>query len=97
MKKLLLSLALIFCCTFGIFAQKAFTPSTKSYVNVPILKVFEHRDAYALRHTGQVPGRGRGQWVHVRGAGSTRIEVRLQRRETGRLHSRAVVPNAAAL
>ena len=51
----------------------------------------------ALRHTGQVPGRGRGQWVHVRGAGSTRIEVRLQRRETGRLHSRAVVPNAAAL
>ena len=50
MKKLLLSLALIFCCTFGIFAQKAFTPSTKSYVNVPILKVFEHRDAYVVTY-----------------------------------------------
>ena len=33
MKKVFLSLALIFCCTFGIFAQKAFVQSSRSYVN----------------------------------------------------------------
>lgn len=28
----------------------------------------------ALRHTGQAPGRGRGLWVRMRGAGSTQTE-----------------------
>ena len=50
MKKFVISLALIFCCTFSIFAQKAFEQSSKSYVNVPILKVFEHREAYVVAY-----------------------------------------------
>ena len=50
MKKVFLSLALIFCCTFGVFAQKAFVQSSRSYVNVPILKVFEHREAYVIAY-----------------------------------------------
>lgn len=49
-KKLFITLALIFCCTFSIFAQKAFTQSSKSYVNVPILKVYEHREAYVVAY-----------------------------------------------
>ena len=49
-KKLFITLALIFCCTFSIFAQKAFTQSSRSYVNVPILKVYEHREAYVVAY-----------------------------------------------
>ena len=48
MKKRFLILALILCCTFSIFAQKAFEQSSRSYVNVPVLKVFEHKDAYVV-------------------------------------------------
>ncbi len=50
MKKRFLILALIFCCTCGIFAQKAFEQSSKSYVNVPIIKVFEHKEAYVVAY-----------------------------------------------
>lgn len=48
MKKRLLTLVLIICCAVSMFAQKAFEQSSKSYVNVPILKAFEHKDAYVV-------------------------------------------------
>ena len=48
MKKRFLILAMILFCAFSVFAQKAFEQSSRSYVNVPILKTYEHKDAYVV-------------------------------------------------
>lgn len=48
MKKALAVIFLATVITCGVFAQKEFTETTKSYVNVPVVKVYENNDAYVV-------------------------------------------------
>lgn len=47
MKKLIIALVLI-CCCFALFAEPSYTQSSRSYVNIPLLKVLESTNNYIV-------------------------------------------------
>ncbi len=48
MKKLLAVVLGLLVATTAIFAEKTFEESDYSYLNIPILKIFEHNSAYVI-------------------------------------------------
>ena len=50
MKKICFVAVLLLLCVSISFAEKTFEPGTTSYVNVPILKIYDHPDYYIITY-----------------------------------------------